>query len=208
MRVTSVTPVDKRKCKVFLEEGFAFVLYRGELEQYGIREGEELEEETYRRILTETLMGRAKERSLYLLGACAKTESWMRRKLSQAGYPAEAVDYALDFLKEYRYIDDKAYAESFIRSAGRAKSRRQIIFDLQQKGVSKELITAALEEYPMDEEEGARALVIKRMKGKTGISRQEKGRLAGYLGRKGYSFDVINRVLRDFEASGDSEWQD
>ena len=36
MMVTSITPVDKKKSKVFLEEGFAFVLYRGEVERFGI----------------------------------------------------------------------------------------------------------------------------------------------------------------------------
>lgn len=208
MMVTAITPVDKRKSKVFLEEGFAFVLYRGELEQFGIREGEELEEGTYRQILTEILMGRAKERALYLLSASAKTEGWMRRKLTQGGYPAEAVDYALNFLKEYRYIDDRVYTESFIRSGCGRKSRRQIMYDLQQKGVSKELIAEVLEEFPVDEEKGVRALVVKRMKGKKGLSREEKSHLAGYLGRKGYSFDVINRVITDFEASGAQEWQD
>ena len=39
MMVTAVIPVDKRKSKVFLEEGFAFVLYRGEVERYRIEEG-------------------------------------------------------------------------------------------------------------------------------------------------------------------------
>ena len=35
MRVTAVTPVDKRKCKVFTDEDFAFLLYNGELEAIG-----------------------------------------------------------------------------------------------------------------------------------------------------------------------------
>ncbi len=45
MMVTAVIPVDKRKSKVFLEEGFAFVLYRGEVERYRIEEGRELEDD-------------------------------------------------------------------------------------------------------------------------------------------------------------------
>ena len=48
MIVTAVIPVDKRKSKVFLEEGFAFVLYRGKVERFGIEEGKELEEAVYR----------------------------------------------------------------------------------------------------------------------------------------------------------------
>ncbi len=33
MTVVSITPVDKRRCKVLLEEGFALILYRGEIKK-------------------------------------------------------------------------------------------------------------------------------------------------------------------------------
>ncbi len=87
MMVTSITPVDKKKSKVFLEEGFAFVLYRGEVERFGIEEGKELEEAVYRRILDEVLLGRAKERALYLLKSSGKTESWMKKKAFRLRIP-------------------------------------------------------------------------------------------------------------------------
>ena len=52
-----MTPVDKRKCKVFLEEeDFAFPLYRGEVERFHIQEGSELPETVYLRILEEILV--------------------------------------------------------------------------------------------------------------------------------------------------------
>ena len=41
MMIQGIVSVDKRKCKVFLEEGFAFLLYKSEAERYGIKEGEE-----------------------------------------------------------------------------------------------------------------------------------------------------------------------
>ena len=56
MMVTAVIPVDKRKSKVFLEEGFAFVLYRGEVERYRIEEGRELEDEVYEEIFDSQTM--------------------------------------------------------------------------------------------------------------------------------------------------------
>ncbi len=148
MMVTSILPVDKRKSKVFLEEGFAFVLYRGEVERFGIEEGKELEADVYQRILTEVLLGRAKERALYLLKSSGKTEAWMKKKLQEAGYPEEAVDYAMNFLKEYGFINDRAYAESYVRSYGNRKSRRQLVYELSQKGVSQEEISEAFSGQP------------------------------------------------------------
>lgn len=208
MMVTAITPVDKRKSKVFLEEGFAFVLYRGEVERFGIEEGRELEEEVYQRIIEEVLSGRAKERALYLLQSSGKPENWMRKKLQDAGYPQEAVDYAMNFLKEYRFIDDKSYAESYVRSYGGKKSRRQLVYELQQKGVSKDYIEEAFSSQEVDDVENARQLLRRRMKGKNEISYEEKGRLSAYLGRKGYSYEVINKVIREFMDREDEEWQE
>ena len=77
MTVESITPVGKRKCRVLLDEGFALVLYRGEIKKYGIEEKGELSKECYQEILREVLCRRAKERVLYLL----KAMHWSRDDL-------------------------------------------------------------------------------------------------------------------------------
>ena len=50
MRIERVESLDKRKCKVFTDEDFAFLLYNGELEKYGVCEGAVLEERTEREL--------------------------------------------------------------------------------------------------------------------------------------------------------------
>ena len=177
MMVTAVIPVDKRKSKVFLEEGFAFVLYRGEVERYRIEEGRELEDTVYEEILRDILCPRSKEYALHLL--------------KDSG----------NFLKEYHFLDDNAYAQSYVRSYAGKKSRRQMVYEMQQKGVDPSYIEEALDQSPVDEEESARQALARRIKGKQEASYQEKGRLAAFLGRKGYSFEVINRVLREIKTA-------
>ena len=100
MMVTEVTSVDKRKCKVLLEEeGFAFVLYRGEQEKFHIEDGKELPKAVYRQIVEEVLMPRARERALYLLQAQGRTKAQMERKLTKDGYPPEVIRRVMDFLE-------------------------------------------------------------------------------------------------------------
>lgn len=48
MIVTAVVPVDKRKCKVFLGEDFAFVLYKSEAASFHIEEGSDLQKRLMR----------------------------------------------------------------------------------------------------------------------------------------------------------------
>lgn len=197
MIVTAVAPEGKRKSKVFLNEGFAFVLYKGEAEKYGIAEGRELEEGTYRRIVEEVLFPRAKDRAFYLLQSQSRTRVQIEEKLTKDGYPREVTDRVMALLDEYRFVDDQAYAENYLSANRIKKSRRQMVYELQMKGVDKEEIDNALREISTDDEESARLLLAKRLKGKDHAPYEEKSRIAAYLGRKGYSFDVIQRVMRE-----------
>ena len=105
MRIERVESLDKRKCKVFTDEDFAFLLYNGELEKYGVCEGEVLEERTERELL-DLLSRRAHERALNLLKVQDRTEGEMCRRLFQDGYPDSIVQETIRFLQEYHIVDD------------------------------------------------------------------------------------------------------
>lgn len=197
MTVTQIVPVDKRRSKVFLDEDLAFVLYRGELRQYQIKEGEELEEQLYDEIVDTVLCKRARERVLYLLKASDKTEQELRRKLQDGFYPEKAVNYAINFVKDYHYIDDRDYARRYVESQSFKKSRRQIGYNLQQKGLPKEIIKELLEEGPVDEQ--SQICQYLKKKGYLGreLDRTERQKAMQALGRKGFDYEEINRAMRE-----------
>lgn len=197
MTVTQIVPVDKRRSKVFLDEDLAFVLYRGELRQYQIKEGEELEEQLYDEIVDTVLCKRARERVLYLLKASDKTEQELRRKLQDGFYPEKAVNYAINFVKDYHYIDDRDYARRYVESQSSKKSRRQIGYNLQQKGLPKEIIKELLEEGPVDEQ--SQICQYLKKKGYLGreLDRTERQKAMQALGRKGFDYEEINRAMRE-----------
>lgn len=195
MTVTSIVPVDKRKCKVFVDEGFAFVLYRGEISRLGLEEGGELSEYLYRQIETEILNKRARERSVDLLKASDKSEGQIRKRLEEDGFPGPVIERTIALLKKYRYVDDEAFALRYVENGGARKSRRQLAYELRQKGVDSELVDAALREAAPSEDENIRRLVQKKVGSPEGLSREELHKLYAFLGRKGYSYEAIRRVL-------------
>lgn len=197
MIVKAVVPVDKRKCKVFLEGDFAFVLYKSEAARFHIEEGNDLPAKTYEMIEEEILLKRARDRSLYLLQSQGRTQAEMIKKLKDDGYSQSVTERVLSFLQEYHFIDDNAYTENYIHVNKGRKSKRQITYELQQKGVDRDQIRQMLEENPVDEEETVRALLKKKTGGRIPEDKKEIQKLAAFLGRKGFSFEVISRVLRD-----------
>ena len=197
MIVKAVVPVDKRKCKVFLEGDFAFVLYKSEAARLHIEEGNDLPAKTYEMIEEEILLKRARDRALYLLQSQGRTQAEMIKKLKDDGYSQSVTERVLSFLQEYHFIDDNAYTENYIHVNKGRKSKRQITYELQQKGVDRDQIRQMLEENPVDEEETVRALLKKKTGGRIPEDKKEIQKLAAFLGRKGFSFEVISRVLRD-----------
>lgn len=205
MRIEAITPLDRRRSKVLTDEGFAFVLYRGELKTYGVEEGEALSADTYARILREVLFRRAKERVLYLLQSRDRTEQEIRQKLKEGYYPAEAIEYAVSFLKEYGLVDDAHYGRSYIRTFERKKSRRQLEFELRGKGLDKETASLLLEESRMPEEEKIRQYLKKKGYEKGAATPRQKGKLAAALARRGFSYEEIYSAMGECPEDGFAE---
>ena len=195
MLVTDIVPLDKRKCKVCTDAGFAFALYKGEARRYKIESGKKLAEDEYRRILETVLCPRARERAVYLLQSHDRTEHEIRRKLQDGYYPEEAVDRAVSFLKEYGYIDDLEYGRRYIGIYGQRRSRRRIQEDLLRKGLGREQIGELLGDERIPEQEQIRAFLEKRGYSAENCDAAQRRKLTAALLRRGYSYGNISHMM-------------
>ncbi len=207
MTVTALKPYPKGKGRVsvYLNDKFAFVLYKGELSQYGLEEGAIVDDALYDRILNETIILRAKKRAMNLLMNMDRTEADVRQKLRDGGYPEEAVDAAIEYLRSYHYIDDMRYASEYIRFKSSSMSRRQIMMKLTEKGIAKETVEEAFLVSEEESGEGpeeterqlARKLIDKKYpQGVEELDNAQKQKLYAYLFRKGISTDTIRSFLK------------
>ena len=151
MTVTGIEEINNKKIRVFIDNEFAFVLYKGELRLYGIREGEEIGEEEYLEITGKILPKRAKLRSMNLLKSRAYTEKQLRDKLVQGEYGENIIEEAIAYVRSYGYIDDRKYAEDFISCHMADRSRKKIEMDLYRRGIDRKITEEIMEQM---EEEG------------------------------------------------------
>ena len=194
MNVDKVESLDKRRCKVFLDGDFAFVLYRGEIKRYKIEAGEELSETVYGQIFREIICRRTRERALYLLQFSGRTEEELKRKLISSFYPEKAVEETITFLKRYHYLDDMEYARNYIEVNGKRKSRAELMNTLRHKGVGRECIEALLSEQEPDEQLQVKHLLEKRRYSDS-MSPDEKRKTIAFLMRKGFSYETVRSVM-------------
>ena len=73
-----------------------------------------------------------------------------------------------------------------------------MIFELSQKGVSKDILSCVLEDVPIDEEAQILLLLEKRGYAGNDATREEKQKISAYLGRKGFSYEAISSALIQF----------
>ncbi|MDD3368992.1 MAG: regulatory protein RecX [Lachnospiraceae bacterium] len=206
MIITKVEALTKQKSKVYVDEEFAFVLYRGELRRYQIKEDTELSEECYREIIDTVLTKRAKLRAMNLLIEKDYTEKKLRDKLTAGLYPEKCLEDAISYVKSYHYLDDDRYARDFITYYRESRSRRKIQLDLMKRGIGKDIFDRAWQEVDdtepnqTDEKKMIRELLQKRKYNAKTADQKEKQRNFGFLMRKGFSVDDIQSCMSDFEA--------
>ena len=206
MLVTRIRPVTRQKYRIEAEGLPPFVLYKGEVSRYHIEEDKDLSMETYREILEEVLIKRAKLRTLRLLEQGDQKKKGLENKLEQNGYPPEAVEEAIVYAESFHYIDDKRYAVNYIQNQRGCKGRARIMMELRNKGVSQEDIDFAFQETEegADTRERIRELIRKKRKSQGTMEEKERQKLYGFLMRRGFASSDILSVLR--ESAG--EWTD
>lgn len=200
MIVKEIEAVNKARYRVVLDENTAFVLYKGELNRFSIKQGEELSDEVYNDIFNNILPKRAKLRCMNLLKNRDYTRKQLEDKLRQGGYPKEIIDCAVDYVESYGYIDDERYARAFIEYNMKNKSRKRIETDLMKKGIGKDIINRVFDGLNSDGFEMDEAVMINKLLVKKNYHAQlatvdEKRKMFAFLYRKGFNCDIIRRAL-------------
>ncbi len=198
--VTKIEEFKEKRCKIYIDTEFAFVLYKGELRIHKIKEGKGIEDSCIEEITSVCLPKRAKLRLMNLLKNREYTKEEMRRKLQEGFYPPTVIEEALTYVESFGYINDENYAKRYIGFKGIKRSKKRIEMDLLKKGIDKKLLESVFETY---EEEGIYTLekeaiareICKKKYCNDVATFEERQKMRSYLFRKGYSMDLVKQVF-------------
>jgi regulatory protein len=145
---------------------------------------------------------RTMERALRLLSYKPRSIAEMRSRLLEKDWAdEETVNQVIARLEELGYLNDEQFATSYastrlnVKPLGRTRLRR----DLQRKKLSAETVENALEEAfnVQSEEKLIERAIDKRLRTKgTPQTREESKKLFDYLIRRGFSYDLVLRKVR------------
>ena len=140
--------------------------------------------------------------SLRFLSYRARSIKEMRDRLIKKKASDEVIEKIITLLLEQNLLNDKDFAQSWMESRlrSRPKSMSVIKQELIQKGISRDILEEVLIDTKEVDRESIKKVIEKAKKKYSHLElREQKEKIAGYLGRRGYSWDVISKELGEIE---------
>jgi regulatory protein len=142
------------------------------------------------------------QRAAKLLAAKQRSVEELRERLLQSrGGTTAIVDEVIARLREYGYLDDAKFAQSYasLRLRERPIGRRRLERDLSLKKIDKQTASSALDEVfeATPEEDLIERAIAKRirLRGKP-KSREDAKKLFDHLLRQGFGFELVSSKVR------------
>jgi regulatory protein len=138
-------------------------------------------------------------RALRMLARREHARAELARKLAAHAPSAEALKALLDALAARKQLSDERFAEQRAHVLARKYGSARIRRELRARGISEE----AAERVAAGDDDLARAgAILQRRYRQPAVTREERARRARFLQGRGFSYEVIRRVLdaRDDDA--------
>jgi regulatory protein len=213
-----ITHVERQKknpqrYNIYLDGEFAFGADEDTVVNFRLLKGKELTEADLEKILFETEIGKLMERMYGLFGRRQRTEKEVRDYLrnvsfkriikDQEALSPVVIDKVIERLFEKRLLDDRLFAQEWVRARQLSKKKGQIAItqELMQKGVSKEVIDEVMDEQtsPENEYSLAQEALTKKERLFKGLEEMAyKQKALQFLIRRGFSYEIAKDVVEEF----------
>ena len=199
MIITSFEKSNKNKdmISVFIDNQYAFSLPEEEYIRLGLYEKSEISEEDLYYIKSEVLQRSAKSKAIRYLSLKLLSEKELFTKLQSKGFDDETIRFVVDDLKAMGYINDKIYAQKFVfeRSKLKPKSKKMLKMELNNRGVSDDIIDEVLDNFEYDEITIVERLIRKKF-GKYDLNDPKiENKVFSFLMHRGFQYEIIKNGL-------------
>ena len=207
MRITKIENQKKRpgRKNLYADGKFLAGVSAETLLKLALRTGDEIGP-AHLKVLqeTESLLS-AKNSALRFLSTRPRSEREIRSKLRQKEFSDDEIETTIDDLQRAGLLNDREFARLFVRNAltlrpvGKAALKRKLLL----LGVDKTIVDEEVENElrGTDQEALAATLAKQFVKKARSVRKNEpieklRNRLAGFLGRRGFGWDVIKTAIR------------
>ena len=205
MRITKIE-TQKRKTgrrNIYVDGRFAVGISEETLLRLSLRTGDETTAKQLKAIGAVEGLVKTKKAALHFLSYRARTVRELQKRLRQKDFTLADIKQVVSELKETGLLDDGEFARIYIhdrlavRPIGRRMLKQKLLFHGVEGPVADQALDEAFSSFSQEEAAIELARKFVRLRGKS-ISDPVKlrNRLAGFLARRGFPWEVIRSALR------------
>ncbi|AKP68137.1 recombination regulator RecX [Companilactobacillus ginsenosidimutans] len=211
--MSKVTKIQAQKRKgrynVFLDDEYAFPVGESTLIEFRLMKGTELDDAQVTLIKNRENTNKAYGDAVNYLSYELRTEKEMKDYLYKKEYNTPIIMDVMDKLRKLHYLNDEAYAQSFINTQLRlsANGPRTIEQKMFKKGVPDDIIKQKISEIDQDILlDNATEFAEKQMRKTNHASfKQQLIKLRQSLYSKGFSGDIVSQAIDSLDLEKDED---
>ena len=168
--------------------------------KHQLKKGTIIDENELKELFHDEELSNAKKYVYTILARRMYSTNEIRKKLKEQGYTDEIIDNVISMMEGYGYLNDKTFAEEWIRSRAHNNPKGKIVLkrELTQKGIEGDIIEEAFSQSFDESQQSEIALDMARRQSRSyrnddPISARRK--LQGYLIRRGFDFETVRNVV-------------
>lgn len=142
--------------------------------------------------------------AFHFLGYSARTRAEIEKRLARDEFPADIIDQVLGELQDQGFLDDAGFARHWVEDRADRKryGRTRLKAELTRKGIDRDTAAEALDTIGEDDE-FRRAMLAAGSRWEPEALQmldphalqKEKSRIAGFLQRRGFTWQTIKKVF-------------
>ena len=183
-----------QRFNIYLDGTYYCALTAETIVKAGLKEGLSVEKDLVDSLQFESEKQTALTKTVNYLGKKLKTKKELITYLKSKGYVDCIVDYVLEMLSQYGYVDDEYYSTSYIKTNKNQKGKKWLAMNLKQKGVDDKVIQQSLDQIE-SERETVMFLAQKYLKNKE-TNQDTAQKLYRFLYSRGFSSDDIMYAIK------------
>ena len=188
---------DKSRANIYLDDEFYAGISIELCVKYQLKKGKEIDEKFLSEIIFEDEKGKALSKAVKYISTTLKTTQQIRDYLRKKEYSSEVIDYVIDKMNEYKYLDDEAYAKAYISTYSSKFGKIRLINQLKSKGIKDSVIDSVFND-DIKIENSLEKVAEKYLKNKE-LNRETFAKLSRFLYSRGYEFEQINAYINSLK---------
>lgn len=185
---------DDRRVNLYLDDKFYAGISIELVMKHHLKKGLEIEKTVLDDLILEDEKCKALDKAVRYMSSSLKTTRQIREYLRKKEYSPQTIDYVVDKMKEYKYLDDEAFAKAFVATYSNKYGKLKLISALKSKGVGDGVIDSVMNAEDLKMEDSIENTANKYLRNKERTS-ETYMKLSRFLYSRGYEFDDIKSLI-------------